>query len=111
MRFFRELKKGSTKLLILTVLEKKSMYGYQIAEEIKKLSKNYFDLADGTIYPALHDLEKKLYIKGEWKKFKGRERKYYSITEKGMKFLHQASKEWNIFVKKLSAFLPRKQEI
>jgi len=111
MRFFRELKKGSTKLLILSILKDKPMYGYQIAKEIKNLSKNYFDLADGTIYPALHDLEKESYVKSKWEKYKGRERKYYYITEKGMEFLQKTSKEWNIFVKALSIFLPRKQEV
>ncbi|MCP2604846.1 PadR family transcriptional regulator [Candidatus Aminicenantes bacterium AH-873-B07] len=111
MKFFRELKKGSTKLLTLSVLKKEPMYGYQIIKEIKKLSKNYFDLAEGTLYPALHDLEKNSYIKSKWQKHRGKKRKYYYITEKGLEFLGQTSKEWNLFAKNLSIFLAKKQKI
>ena len=81
------------------------MYGYEIIKEIKNRSKNYFNISEGTLYPALHSLERNSLVKSRWHKFKGRERKYYYLTKKGLKFAQKASKEWNLFVQNLAVFL------
>ena len=54
----RDFRKGSTKVLILNVLAERPMYGYQIAKELKRRSQGYFAFKEGTLYPALHGMEK-----------------------------------------------------
>jgi hypothetical protein len=53
-----QLRKGSTPALILTLLEEKPMYGYQIARELKRRSEGYFEMKEGLLYPALHRMER-----------------------------------------------------
>ncbi|MFQ5930583.1 MAG: PadR family transcriptional regulator [Acidobacteriota bacterium] len=109
-RLFRELKRGSTKALILSVLESKPMYGYQIIKKIRDQSQGYFDLSEGSLYPALHSLEREGFIGSYWKAIGGRERKYYQLTEKGARFLRQLLREWNSFVSNISVFLTQQGE-
>ncbi|MFQ6082275.1 MAG: PadR family transcriptional regulator [Candidatus Aminicenantia bacterium] len=81
------------------------MYGYQMIKEIEKRSKGYFNLQEGSLYPALHSLENQGLIKGKWRETKIRERKYYYSTRKGLKFLEETAKEWHLFSQSLSTFL------
>jgi DNA-binding PadR family transcriptional regulator len=97
LRWFRELRRGSTKVLILSQLDREPMYGYQIVKAIREQSGSYFDLSEGALYPALHSLEKQNLIRGDWKEVRGRSRKYYSLTPEGKKFLRKALKEWEHF--------------
>ena len=62
----KELLKGSTDLLVLTLIEKEPMYGYQMIKELSKKSENVFNLQEGTLYPILHTLEEKNYISSYW---------------------------------------------
>ena len=63
MKISKELIKGSTSMLVLSLLEKENMYGYQMIKELSRKSKNLFELKEGTLYPILHNLEqKKLYF-------------------------------------------------
>jgi DNA-binding PadR family transcriptional regulator len=73
------------------------MYGYQIVKAVREGSESYFDLSEGSLYPALHSLEKQSLIRGDWKDVDGRSRKYYSLTTEGKKFLRKALKEWEEF--------------
>ncbi len=104
-RYFRELKRGSTKMIILSLLEREPMYGYEISKKVREMSDDYFKIPEGALYTALHSLEKDGFIKGNWVEKDGRERKYYSITSKGQNFLRKTRKEWEILVGKLSPFL------
>jgi PadR family transcriptional regulator PadR len=97
VRLFRELRRGSTKVLILSQLNRESMYGYQILKAIREGSESYFDISEGSLYPALHSLEKEGLVRGDWKEVDGRPRRYYSLTTKGKAFLHRALKEWEQF--------------
>ena len=97
LRWFRELRRGSTKVLILSQLEREPMYGYQIVKAIRDQSESYFDLSEGALYPALHSLEKEKLIRGDWRDVQGRSRKYYLLTPEGKKFLRKALKEWELF--------------
>ncbi len=93
--WIRELKKGSIQLCILAVLSKGKKYGFQLIKELKELSSGYYDLKEGTLYPALHRLEKRGYLKSEWITQKsGMPRKYYTLTTKGTKALKEAKAEW-----------------
>jgi PadR family transcriptional regulator PadR len=81
----RELLKGSISLLLLNLLSRGEMYGYEMLQAAAVRSANAFEL-EGTLYPALHQLEKKGLVRSEWRTGdNGRERKYYSLTTKGQK--------------------------
>lgn len=90
-----ELLKGTTPILILNLIKNTDMYGYQIIKELELKSESVFMLKEGTIYPILHSLESKRLVESYWEKSESlRKRKYYRITEDGLKFLNQKSNEW-----------------
>ncbi|ATO50812.1 PadR family transcriptional regulator [Brevibacillus laterosporus] len=97
MKINKELMKGSTVILILTLLDRKEMYGYEIAKEIEKNSDGIFTLKEGTMYPILHTLESNTFVKSYWKEYDGRKRKYYRITDEGRAHLKDKKKEWHVF--------------
>ncbi len=86
--------KGSLPTLILQNLAQGPNHGYRIAQEIKKSSKGVLDFKEGTLYPALHGLEGKGLITSTVREEKGRERRYYKLTEKGRKALTVERQEW-----------------
>jgi len=95
MEIDRQFLKGSISLLLLNLLSRGEMYGYEILQEASRRSANAFEFKEGTLYPALHQLEKKGQIKSEWRKAEsGRERKYYSLTAKGRKTAAAYEKQW-----------------
>ena len=94
----RELLKGSTIILILSLLEREPMYGYHMIKEIDKKSSGVFKLKEGTLYPILHSLESQTMIESYWSGNQGsRRRKYYRITKKGRLLLKEKHQEWNLF--------------
>jgi PadR family transcriptional regulator PadR len=98
MNYGRELLKGSTDSLLLYLINNQPMYGYQIIKEIEKRSNGYFLFKEGTLYPALHRLEREGLIRGKWQKLaSGQERRYYHIQEKGQKVLNERLETWNDF--------------
>lgn len=97
MKVSRELLKGSTNMLILSLLEKENMYGYQMIKELSRKSKNVFEFQEGTLYPILHNLEEKNYITSYWDEVGTKKRKYYSITKEGKKYLKEKKEEWEAF--------------
>lgn len=98
MDYGKELLKGSTDTLLLSVLKGQPMYGYQIIKEINSRSRGYFKFREGTLYPALHRLESAGLIAGNWRKLpSGKERRYYELTDKGRKLLEQKVIEWHGF--------------
>ena len=95
----QEIRKGSTPLLILSVLADKKMYGYQIMRELERRSDGYFTMTAALLYPALHQLEKEGLLEGEWQDHPGeRRKKYYTITTKGKKALQAKRSEWQDFL-------------
>ena len=102
----RELKKGSIQLCIMAVLSSGRKYGFQIIKELKQLSMGYYDLKEGTLYPALHRLEKRGYLKSEWiTQEHGMPRKYYTLTKQGTKALEEAKVEWEAMVESCNSVL------
>jgi len=94
-----ELIKGSIDSLLLCVIVQQPMYGYQIIKELEKRSQGYFKFKEGTLYPALHRLEKAGLIRGEWQTLpNGRQRRYYHITEKGLNSLVAKRGQWLDFL-------------
>ena len=98
MKINKELMKGSTSILILTLLKEKDMYGYEIIQEMKTKSDNMFSMKEGSLYPMLHSLEKNNAVESYWYDTdEGRRRKYYRITDSGILLLQTKRKEWNTF--------------
>jgi PadR family transcriptional regulator PadR len=94
----RELLKGNTPTLVLAILKDAPRHGYGIAREIERRSENALKFKEGTLYPALHTLEREGLICGEWQKEAGgRERKVYAITPAGLTALEQRTRTWNTF--------------
>jgi len=94
-----ELMKGSSESLLLSLIGQQPMYGYQIIKELKTRSQGYFRFKEGTLYPALHRLERAGLIKGKWQMLPGgRQRRYYYITEKGQGVLVEKMSQWRDFL-------------
>jgi len=95
----RELMKGSTDSLLLCLIGQQPMYGYQIIKELERRSQGYFKFKEGTLYPALHRLERVGLIRGEWQTLpSGQQRKYYHITNKGLLSLVEKRSQWQDFL-------------
>ena len=98
MKYERELLKGSTDTLLLSLINRQSTYGYKIIKELDKESKGYFQFKEGTLYPALHRLEKAGLLEGKWQRLPtGQERRYYYITARGQKALAERMAVWQSF--------------
>lgn len=94
MKTSKELVKGSTATLVLSVLKDKDMYGYVIIKEIALRSEQVFELKEGTLYPILHALEQEGCLESYWEEFENRKRKYYHLTRKGEKRLKASAEEF-----------------
>ncbi len=103
MTINKNLLTGSTTMLLLKLLEQEDMYGYQMIEELKKKSKNVFELKAGTLYPLLHVMDQKGFVTSyEETAENTRVRKYYSITKEGRKALLEKKKEWKTYTSAVS---------
>ena len=94
-----ELMKGSINSLLLCLINQQPMYGYQIIKELERRSQGYFKFKEGTLYPALHRLEKAGLIVGKWQILpNGRQRRYYYITDKGHRLRAVKLSQWQDFL-------------
>lgn len=99
MKFMNELIKGSTKTLVLSVLSEKDMYGYEIIKQIRAKSAKKLEFGEGSIYPALHSLEKNKFVESYWVSQENLpDRKYYKLTTLGRARLVSLLNEWREFV-------------
>ncbi len=94
-----DLLKSNIDSLLLCLVNRKPMYGYQIIKELREQSQGYFQFKEGTLYPALHRLEKGGLIEGEWQTLpSGQQRKYYKITAKGHATFAEKKNNWFEFL-------------
>ena len=90
MNIQKELSKGSSSLLVLSVLGTGDMYGYQIIKEIEQRSEFVFSFKEGTLYPILHGFEQEGLVKSYWQDGeRGKRRKYYHIIDRGLAFVFE----------------------
>src|SRR4051795_11189490 len=90
-----ELLKGTLALLILALLSRKPMYGYEIAATVHRATDGAFNWREGSLYPSLHKLAADGLIVGEWEeKETGRKRRYYRLTDKGKEALAEKLQSW-----------------
>jgi PadR family transcriptional regulator PadR len=93
-----QLLKGTTTLLVLTVLRDGELYGYEIALRIKERSGGAFVPSEGSLYPALHALEADGALEASWRDSdRGPRRRYYKITKSGLGMLEEHAQEWAAF--------------
>ncbi len=102
-----ELKKGTVQLGILALLGEGRRYGFELIEELKRRTGGYLDLKEGTLYPALHRMEKQGLLVSEWviQEGAGQPRKYYSITSEGKAALEDGRARWQAMVAGLGGVL------
>jgi transcriptional regulator len=97
---------GSTvEMLILRVIEQGPTYGYEITQTVSARSAGYFDLKEGSLYPALHRLERQKLLKSSWREADGRRRKYYELTAAGKKELETRRRAWVEFTSGVEGIL------
>ncbi len=105
--YHKELLKGNTETLLLSMLSGEAMYGYQIVKEIGERSSGYFRFKEGTLYPALHRLEASGLVEGQWRDTStGVPRRYYHITLKGRNTLDERTAEWRRFSMAVNSIMP-----
>ena len=95
-KYERQMKKGVLDMLVLRLLKYEAKYGYQIIQEMKEKSEETFLLKDGTFYPILYRLEDEALVISRWSEAKGKQvpRKYYEITQSGLKALDEIEALW-----------------
>ncbi len=92
--------KGSIDLLLLSLIKQRDLYGYEITKLLKQLSDDQYEMSEGTLYPALKRLERNKWVESYWSETASGRRKYYRMTESGIKELEKKRKDWN-FVEQL----------
>jgi transcriptional regulator len=90
-----EFLKGTLDMLILKVVGLGPIHGYAISQRIQQMSRDLFQIQQGSLYPALHRLEDRGWLEAEWRQTEtGREAKFYALTRKGRKQLEAEVRNW-----------------
>ena len=100
---YGEALKGHLDLLLLSVLAEGPAHGYAVIESLRCRSDGAFDLPEGTVYPALHRLEKDGLLSSDWSDEAPRRRRVYRITLKGEQTLENRRQEWRRFSNAIDA--------
>jgi PadR family transcriptional regulator, regulatory protein PadR len=101
-----ELLQGTLDMLILQALQREPMHGYAIAQIIRNRSGEVLTVETGSLYPALHRLEKQKWVKAEWKLTESKQRaKYYQLTALGKRQLASDHQRWLQLVRAIGAVM------
>jgi transcriptional regulator len=100
-----EALKGHLDLLLLAAVQARPAHGYAIALALRARSGDALDLAEGTLYPALHRLERAGLLSSRWADATGRRRRVYQLTRKGERALARQHAEWRTFVRTVDAIV------
>ena len=98
-----EILKGHVELLLLAAVLARPAHGYAVIEELRRRSDGAFDLPEGTVYPALHRLERQGLLRSEWSDESGRKRRIYAVTDRGKAALTQQRHDWSLFARAVHA--------
>jgi len=91
-----DLPQGTLDMLILKIVALGPIHGYAIAQRLQQISKEVLQVQQGSLYPALHRLENRGWMKADWRNSEtGREAKYYSLTREGTRQLETENENWN----------------
>jgi PadR family transcriptional regulator, regulatory protein PadR len=97
--------KGHLDLLVLAVLADGPRHGYAVIELLRERSGEEFDLPEGTVYPALHRLERAGRLASDWDDSSGRRRRTYRLTETGHSALKEQQRAWETFAAAVTSIL------
>jgi PadR family transcriptional regulator PadR len=101
-----DLPQGTLDLLILKVVALGPVHGYAIAQRLEQVSRSVVQVPEGSLYPALHRLENRGLLDGDWKETAtGREAKFYRLTRKGMKQLKTEMADWQRLIDAIGLIL------
>ena len=89
-----DLLQGTLDMLILKIVALGPIHGYAIAQRINRISREVLQVQQGSLYPALHRVEKRGLLSAEWREVGGREAKFYSLTRAGRKQLDAEQENW-----------------
>ncbi|WP_338732516.1 PadR family transcriptional regulator [Mangrovimonas cancribranchiae] len=110
--YSKELTKGTLQPIILKLISSRDkMYGYEITQEVKKITSGKIDISEGALYPILHKLEAQGVLVTEKIYVGKRVRKYYSVTKDGKQKVIEATKEINDFIITLQTIFNAKPTI
>jgi PadR family transcriptional regulator, regulatory protein PadR len=91
-----DLLQGTLDMLVLKIVALEPAHGYGIAQRIQQISREVLQVQQGSLYPALHRLEKRGWLKADWRASEtGREAKFYSLTRQGRKQLEAEAANWD----------------
>jgi len=91
-----DLVQGTLDMLILKILALQPLNGWSISQRLKQISSDVLGVSDGSLYPALHKLEHRGWIRAQWKSSEtNRRAKFYSVTRLGLKQLEKETAQWN----------------
>ena len=91
-----DLLQGTLDMLVLKIVALEPVHGYGIAQRIQQISREVLQVQQGSLYPALHRLEKRRWLKADWRESEtGREAKFYSLTRLGRKQLDAETANWD----------------
>ena len=96
---------GHLDAMLLTVLRQRPLHGYGMVEELRMRSGGEFDLPEGTIYPALHRLERAGLLSSRWEVVEGRRRRVYALSRKGREVAGERVESWRRFSAAIEAVL------
>jgi PadR family transcriptional regulator PadR len=106
IKYDREFLTGTVGVLILSLLAEREMYGYEMVQEAERRSASAFQLKEGTLYPALHQMERDGLLKATWRESaSGRSRKYYALTPKGRRRAASKRRQWTSIAGAMRAIL------
>lgn len=101
-----EMMKGYVDAIVLSILQRSDAYGYEISKLVNKESAGFFEMKEGTLYPALKRMEANKYIEGYWdERPTGPRRRYYRITKQGLKRLEESRQSWRENTRVINLFL------
>jgi DNA-binding PadR family transcriptional regulator len=100
-----EAVRGHLELLLLAALQNGPAHGYVLIERLRERSDGAFDFPEGTIYPALHRLERAGLLASRWADAGGRRRRVYSLTRRGRAALDKRAVEWDRFANAVNLVL------
>ena len=101
-----DLPQGTLDLLILKVLAPGPLHGYAVAQRLQQTSRDVVQVTQGTLYPALHRLENRGFLKAEWKlSDTGRDAKFYRLTRTGRAHLEREAASWQRLIEAVALIL------
>jgi PadR family transcriptional regulator PadR len=94
MQASSSLMSGISELLLLRLLSQRQMYGYELARAIRTTTRQAISVGEGVLYPVLHSLERRGWLKARRCTVNGRTRIYYALTRAGLRHLKKITQEW-----------------